>query len=108
MFLALRKQGNDSSNIRMVALKSSGSDTPDGPYVHPIDGTQYKSQPILDKDGNIITEWGCGMSILRIESGEYKGIYAMWVAEENRGTIDFAQKIMIAKMKSPWELASEP
>ena len=108
MFLALRKQGNDSSNIRMVALKSSGSDTPDGPYVHPIDGTQYKSQPILDKDGNIITEWGCGMSILRIESGEYKGIYAMWVAEENRGTADFFQKIMIARLKSPWQLASEP
>ena len=108
MFLALRKKGDDSSNIRMVALKSRYGNTPDGPYVHPTDGTNYKSQPILDKDGNIITEWGCGMSILRIESGAYKGIYAMWVAEENRGTADFFQKIMIARLKSPWQLANEP
>lgn len=108
MFLALRKAGNDSSNIRMVALKSKYGETPEGPYRHPTDGTNYKSQPILDKDGNIITEWACGMSILRIESGAYKGIYAMWVAEENRGTSAFRQKIMIAKLKSPWQLANEP
>lgn len=108
MFLALRKKGDDSSNIRMVALKSKYGETPEGPYVHPTDGTTYKSQPILDKDGNIITEWACGMSILRIESGAYKGIYAMWVAEENRGTSAFRQKIMIARLKNPWQLASEP
>ena len=108
MFLALRKKGDDSSNIRMVALKSKYGETPEGPYRHPTDGTTYKSQPILDRSGNIITEWACGMSILRIESGAYKGIYAMWVAEENRGTAAFRQKIMIARLKSPWQLASEP
>ena len=108
MYLALRKKGDDSSNIRMVALKSKGGDTPDGPYVHPTTKVDYASQPILDRDGNIIAEWGCGMSILRIESGAYRGIYAMWVAEEKRGTPDFIQKIMIAKLKSPWQLAEEP
>ena len=108
MYLALRKKGDDSSSIRMVALKSQGGDTPDGPYVHPTDGTKYKSQLILDKSGKSVTAWGCGMSILRIESGSYKGIYAMWVAEENRGTANFRQKIMIAKMKNPWQLAADP
>lgn len=108
MFLALRKKGDDSSNIRMVALKSKYGETPEGPYRHPTDGTTYKSQPILDRSGSIITEWGCGMSILRIESGAYKGIYAMWVAEENRGTAAFRQKVMIARLKSPWQLETEP
>ena len=108
MYLALRNNSGDSSEIRMVTLRSANSNAPESPFVNPKTQVINNSQPILDKDGEIIAEWGCGMSILRIEEGEYKGIYAMWVAEENRGTIDFAQKIMIAKMKSPWELASEP
>ena len=108
MYLALRNNSGDSSEIRMVTLRSANSNAPESPFVNPKTQVINNSQPILDKDGEIIAEWGCGMSVLRIEEGEYKGIYAMWVAEENRGTIDFAQKIMIAKMKSPWELASEP
>lgn len=108
MYLALRKTGDDSSAIRMVTLKSAGGTTPDGPYVHPTTGATYASQPILDQNGEIITEWGCGQTILRIPSGEYKGIYAMWVAEEYRGTSSFRQKIMIAKLKSPWQIETEP
>lgn len=108
MYLALRKKGDDSSAIRMVTLKSAGGTTPDGPYVHPTTGTTYASQPILDQNGEIITEWGCGETILRVPSGEYKGVYAMWVAEENRGTSSFRQKIMIAKLKSPWQIETEP
>lgn len=108
MYLALRKEGDNSSAIRMVTLKSAGGTTPDGPYVHPTTGTTYASQPILDQNGEIITEWGCGETILRVPSGEYKGVYAMWVAEENRGTSSFRQKIMIAKLKSPWQIETEP
>lgn len=110
MYLAIRNktEANDSSDIRMVTLKSASADTPDGPYVHPTDRTTYKSQLLLDKSGEPITEWGCGQSILRIESGSYKGIYVMWVAEEDRGTASFRQKIMIAKMKNPWQLSTDP
>lgn len=108
MYLALRKEGIDSSNIRMVTLRSNIGDTPDGPYVNPTTGEAYASQPLLDKNGNIITEWGCGETILRIPSGEHHGIYAMWVAEEYRNTADFRQKIMIAKMRSPWQLENDP
>ena len=108
MYLALRKKGDDSSAIRMVTLKSAGGTTPDGPYVHPTTGTTYASQPILDQNGEIITEWSCGETILRVPSGEYKGVYAMWVTEENRGTSSFRQKIMIAKLKSPWQIETEP
>lgn len=110
MYLAIRKEMADgsSSAIRMITLRSKDGTTPDGPYVHPTDHTAYKSQLILDKNGDPITEWGCGQSILRIESGSYKGIYAMWVAEEDRGTARFRQKIMIAKMKNPWQLSTDP
>ena len=108
MYLALRKNTGDSSAVRMVTLRSQSGVAPNGPYVHPTTSEEYTSQPILDRNGKILAEWGCGMSILRIEEGDYKGIYAMWVAEENRGTADFFQKIMIAKLQNPWQLAEEP
>lgn len=109
MYLALRKKTGDSSDISMVALRSANGITPDGPYVHPTSGETYVSQTILDKNGKPFNEeWGCGMSILRIESGEYAGVYAMWVGEENRGTPAFRQMIWIAKLQSPWQLAGDP
>ncbi|MBQ9428863.1 MAG: family 43 glycosylhydrolase, partial [Clostridia bacterium] len=109
MYIALRKATGDSSDISMVALKSADGKTPDGPYVHPTSGEQYVSQTILDKNGKPFNEeWGCGMSILRIESGKYAGVYAMWVGEENRGTPAFRQMIWIAKLQSPWQLAGDP
>ena len=110
LFVALRKTANDSSCVRMVVLKST-TDSPKGPYGHPTKGTENYSQPLLDKDGNVWDEWACGQTVLTIPEGEYKGTYAMWVAEEGRGSSGadgtFHQKIMIAKMSSPWQLASD-
>ena len=111
MFVALRKNTGDSSVVRMVVLKST-TDSPKGPYGHPTSGTANCSQPLLQEDGSIYDEWGCGQSILRIAEGPYKGIYATWVAEEGRGSSGsagkFYQKLMIAKLSNPWTLASEP
>ena len=109
MFLAIRKKANDSSSVRMVVLKST-TDGPEGPYGHPVTGEKYYSQPVLDKDGNIYDEWGCGMSAVRIPEGLYKGIYTMWVAETGRGQGygNFYQSIMIAKMTNPWTMSSTP
>ncbi len=112
MFLGLRKNTGDSSMVRMVVLKST-TDSPKGPYGHPTKGTKNHSQPLLDKNGNIWDEWGCGQTVLTIPEGKYKGTYTMWVAEEGRGSTyggkygDFYQKIMIAKMSSPWQLAGD-
>ena len=112
MYLAIRKDatvnGHTSAYVRMVALKSSAGNTPDGPYVHPVTGAESDTQIILNGDGSSYDAWGCGQTILRIKDGEYRGIYMMWVAEEGRGTEDFIQKIMIAKMKSPWQIEGEP
>ena len=111
MYLGLRKDTGDSSVLRMVVLKST-TDSPKGPYGHPIKGTQNHSQPMLDKNGNIWNEWSCGQTILTIPEGPYKGIYTIWIAEEGRGLSgangEFFQKIMIAKLKSPWQLAGDP
>ena len=111
MYLALRNtsdvEGQSSVYVRMVVLKSKNGDTPDGPYVHPTTGKTYASQPLLGA-GGLYDEWGCGGSILRVKDGAYCGTYMMWVAEEGRGTADFRQKIMIAKMKSPWQIEGEP
>ncbi len=115
MFVGLRQQlgtsGNVSSaNVRLVVLKSL-SGTPKGPYGHPTKGIENYSQPLLEADGSIHEEWACGQTLLTIPEGPYKGTYTMWVSEEGRGqsgaTGKFYQKIMIAKMKSPWQLSSE-
>ncbi|MBQ4556388.1 MAG: family 43 glycosylhydrolase [Clostridia bacterium] len=113
MFLGLRKNTGDASVVRMVVLKST-TDSPKGPYGHPTKGTKNYSQPLLDKNGDVWDEWGCGQTVLNIPEGPYKGIYTMWVAEEGRGSTyggkygDFYQKIMIAKLSTPWQLASDP
>ena len=117
MFLALRQTtynasgGVSSAMVRLVVLKST-TDSPKGPYGHPTSGTANCSQPLLQEDGSIYDEWGCGQSILRIAEGPYKGIYATWVAEEGRGGSGsagkFYQKLMIAKLSNPFTLASEP
>ena len=107
MLLALRNSTGDSSQVKMVVLKST-SGTPKGPYGHPITGELYQSQPVLDTDGNMYADWGIGQSFLVIREGKYKGIYTTWVTEVDRGTADFYQKIMIAKMDTPWQIGSEP
>ncbi len=110
MFLGLRKNTGDSSMVRMVVLKSL-TDSPKGPYGHPVSGKINHSQPVLNADGSIYDEWGCGQTVLEIPEGNYKGTYTMWVSEEGRGGSGLAgtfyQKIMIGKMKSPWQLDSE-
>ncbi|MBR5538323.1 MAG: hypothetical protein IKU61_00340 [Clostridia bacterium] len=113
MYVALRQDYDDptgeSSRIRMVVLKSpAASAAPSGKdYVHPISEDANHSQPLLDMNGNNYVEWGCGQTILRIKEGEYAGIYAMWVSEQNRGTADFFQTISIAKLISPWQFDSK-
>ena len=98
-----------SDRVRMVALKSA-SGSPAGPYVHPVGGEISRSQPILDRDGQPYKRWACGFSLLRIPSGRHAGLYGMWVEEAGRGKGfgNFYQKIMIARMKSPWQMAELP
>ncbi|MBE6679283.1 MAG: hypothetical protein E7598_02030 [Ruminococcaceae bacterium] len=113
MFLGLRKNTGNSSLVRLVVLKSQ-TDSPKGPYGHPTKGTLNYSQPLLNSDGSIHDEWACGQTLLTIPEGPYKGTYTMWVSEEGRGSAnggkygDFFQKIMIAKMKSPWQIDGTP
>ena len=113
LFLGLRKKTGDSSFVRNVVLKST-TDSPKGPYGHPTNGTVNYSQPLLNSDGSIHDEWACGQTLLTIPEGPYKGTYTMWVSEEGRGSAsgglygDFYQKIMIAKMKSPWQIDGTP
>ncbi len=110
LLLGLRKNTGDSSLVRLVVLKST-SGTPKGPYGHPKTGVVNHSQPLLAADGSIHNEWACGQTVLRIPEGKYAGLYGMWVSETGRGgsgkTGEFYQKIMIAKMQSPWQLSSE-
>ena len=108
LVFGMRKSGNDSSQIRAVMMKSkTGKVT--GPYVHPTTGVQYSTQTILDKDGNPITVWLVGMSLLRIPTGKYKGLYGTFVDETGRGEGlgKFYQRLRIAKMKTPWQLDSD-
>ena len=111
MFLALRNSTGDSSQVKPVVLKST-TDSPRGPYGHPITGEVNRSQPLLKADGTTYDEWGIGMSTLTIPEGEYKGIYTTWVTEVGRGGSgtrgEIYQKIMIAKMINPWTIGSEP
>lgn len=113
MFLSLRKKeeegsGSTSSQVRMVVLKSQ-SDSPQGPYGDPLDGAVNKSRQVQNAAGYGISEWSCGQTVLRIPSGKYAGIYALWVEEVGRGLGygNFYQKIMISKMSSPWRFTGE-
>ena len=109
LFLGLRKSGSDNSaDINTVILKSrTGALT--GPYVHPTTDVQYSSQTLLDKNGKPLNSWIVGMSILRIPSGQYKGVYGTFVDEVGRDTGygNFYQRLRIARLSSPWQLASE-
>ena len=114
LFLTLRKKdvvgGKPSSAyIRMVVLKSV-SGTPAGPYVHPVSGGRGASQPFLDVRGRVYDVWAGGLSMLKIPSGRHKGLYAMWIEEEGRGQGygAFYQKIMMARMETPWKMAGKP
>ncbi len=111
MFLALRNNTGDSRQVNAVIMKST-SGSPKGPYAHPVTGEKNQSQQLLGSDGKKFDNWAIGQSVLKISEGEYRGIYTMWVTEEGRGQSGkdgkFFQKLMIAKMKNPWTVASEP
>lgn len=108
MFVGLRKKAAAGSVyasefVRLAVLKSTTGD-PAGPYGHPQTGVVNHSMPLLAQSGEIYDEWACGQSILRIPEGKYAGLYAMWVDEVGRGTVNFYQRIRISKMASPWQL----
>ncbi len=111
MFLALRNNTGDSSEVQGVVLKSL-SGTPKGPYGHPVTGEKNRSQVFCNADGSTYENWAIGQSVLKISEGPYSGIYTTWVTEVGRGGRGddgtFHQKLMIAKMRNPWTIASEP
>lgn len=109
MFLALRQELNDARNVRTVVLKSTTGAIA-GPYGHPVSGAAGTTQTLLDKDGNPVTVWNIGMSLLRIPSGKYKGLYGTYVDEVGRGSGvkgQFYQRLRIAKLKTPWQFESD-
>ena len=107
MFLALRDAATgDARHVKSVVLKSL-SGKPAGPYGNPVTGEEFSSQLVLDKDGQPYAEWAVGQSALVIPTGKWKGVYALYVSEKGRGTRDFYQEIRIARLKTPWQLASE-
>ena len=106
MFLALRDAATDDSrHVKSVVLKSLSGD-PAGPYGHPVTGEKFASQLVLDKDGNPYADWAVGQTALVIREGAWKGVYALYVTETGRGTRNFYQEIRIARLKTPWQLAS--
>ena len=113
MFVALRNSNpsGDSREVKPVVLKST-TDSPRGPYGHPITGEVNRSQRLLKADGTPHNDWGIGVSTLILKEGEYKGIYLTFVTETGRGKSGkdgyFYQSIMIAKMLNPWTLGSVP
>ena len=113
LYFALRQKvvenGKTSSrNVRMVVLKSLSGKV-DGPYACPITKQANHSQPFIGANGEVITDWCVGPSLLRIPTGKYRGVYLTWVEEVGRGEGlgNFYQKIMISKISSPWQLEGE-
>lgn len=111
MYFSLVKDAENFSSVRIVALRSPNG-FPEGPYKHPETYKENNTQPLLDKNGKVITTWGVGPSILRIPTGQYKGIYLTWVDEVGRGSNikgAFYQRLRIAKLSDtkPWQLSSD-
>ena len=107
MFLAIRDAApGDSRHVKSVVLKSLSGE-PAGPYGNPSTDEKFSSQPLLDKNGTPYAGWAVGQTALIIRKGEWKGVYALYVTEKGRGTRDFHQEICIARLKTPWQLASD-
>ena len=107
MFTALRDSATgDSRHVKSIVLKSL-SGKPEGPYGNPVNGAKFSSCLVLDKVGVPYPGWLVGQTVLRIMAGEWKGVYSLFVSEVGRGTADFHQEIRIARLKTPWQMASE-
>ena len=113
LYFALRKRVIEGDRVSSRAIKTvvlkSLSGAIEGPYVNPTTCAKHHSQPLLNESGEVLGEWCVGASILRIPSGQHRGIYLTWVEETGRGegVGKFYQKIMISKMASPWQLKGE-
>ncbi len=95
--------------MKTACLKSAGG-TLDGPWVHPVTGAPGSAQPLLDKEGKVIKR-SLGPSVLRVPSGEYRGIYLMWVLMRGQTEYPdsvFQQRILISHFSSPWHMEGEP
>lgn len=109
IFFALRQKLDNSRNVRTVVMKSRTGKV-EGPYGHPVSRIENCSQTLLGPDGSPLTIWNIGMSLLKIPSGKYQGIYGTYVDEVGRGSGvkgQFYQRLRIAKLKSPWQLGGE-
>ena len=106
LFVALRDSATtDSRHVKSVVLKSI-SGHPAGPYGHPVTGEKFASQRVLDTNGQPYAEWAVGQTALVIRTGAWKGVYVLYVTETGRGTRNFYQEIRIARLKTPWQLAT--
>ncbi|MBQ7194037.1 MAG: family 43 glycosylhydrolase [Bacteroidales bacterium] len=90
-----------------VVLKSLGG-TPAGPWGHPLTGEPGHTQRLLAADGTP-ADAKAGLSFLRIPSGKYKGLYAMWIDSVGRGEGygNFYQRLRIARFLTPWQIGSD-
>ena len=107
LVFAIKKKS--TSLIRSVVLKASGTAKPTGPWRNPLTGEENCTQRFLDAAGKPITIWAIGFSYMRIPTGRYKGIYALWVDETGRGEGygNFYQRLRIARLLKPWQLGSD-
>ena len=112
MVFALRMKyeegGSTSSKYLAPVVLKSLTNSPAGPWAHPLTGEIGRTQRFLDMNGQPFTG-GIGVSFLRILSGKYKGLYATWVDSVGRGEGygNFYQRLRIAKFSTPWQVASE-
>ena len=115
IYFALRQVLRDAAGkvtgtvMKTACLKSAGG-TPDGPWVHPVTGTPGSAQPLLDKEGKVIKR-SLGPSVLRVPSGEFRGIYLMWVLMRGQTEYPdsvFQQRILISHFSSPWHMEGDP
>ncbi|MBP5511562.1 MAG: hypothetical protein J6Z49_11650 [Kiritimatiellae bacterium] len=107
MFTALRDSApGDSRHVKSIVLKSLSGE-PEGPYGNPVSGKTFSSHLILDQNGAPYPGWLVGQTTLRIRAGKWKGVYSLFVSETGRGSADFHQEIRIARLKMPWQMASD-
>ena len=106
-FLTVVATGRDRRNMRPVILKSL-TDSPKGPYGHPVTGEANRSQVLLGADGKPYPGWAGGLTVLRIPKGEFRGVYFVYVTERGRDTPEFHQEIWLTRMETPWRFKGKP